>query len=71
MTKEPKELPLQKYRVQVVATTIAVADVIVEAISSEDAHEIARTSVQPEDFDVQEVAVINATESIVMDDQNV
>ena len=69
MTKDSKELPLQKYHVQVVATAIVVADVFVEAVSSQDAHEIARTSCQPEDFDVQEVITINATESIVMDSQ--
>lgn len=58
---------LEKFRVQVVATTIAVADVYVEAISSEDAHAIAITSCKPEDFEVREVITVNATESVMMD----
>ena len=59
---------MKKFRVQVVATTISVADVYVEAISSEDAHAIAMTSCKPEDFEVQEVVTVNATESIMMDE---
>jgi hypothetical protein len=59
---------MKKFRVQVVATTISVADVHVEAISSEDAHAIAITSCKPEDFEVREVVTVNATESIMMDE---
>ncbi len=58
---------LTKYHVQVVATTVAIADVFVEAISSEDAHAIAVTSCKPEDFEVQEIITIDATESVMMD----
>lgn len=59
---------LEKFRVQVVATTIAVADVFVEAISSEDAHAIAMASCKPEDFEVQEIITVNATESVMIDE---
>jgi hypothetical protein len=57
---------LKKYEVQIIGTAVVVANVFVEAISSEDAHEIARTSIKSEDFDVQEILSVEATESVEM-----
>jgi hypothetical protein len=54
---------LNKYEVTIIATTVSMAKVIVEAISSEDAHEIAVTGCKPEDFEVTQLLGIDTTES--------
>ncbi len=61
MTKE-----LTSFQVQVIGTAVVVATFNVDALSSEDAHEIAKTSCKPEDFEVQEILSIEATESVEM-----
>ena len=55
---------MKTYEVVVVATTISVATVIVDAISKEDAVEITKTSVKPEDFEVSDVLVTHSIEAI-------
>ena len=55
---------MKTYEVVVVATTISVATVIVDAISEEDAVEITKTSVKPEDFEVSDVLVTHSVEAI-------
>ncbi len=55
---------MKTYEVVVVATTISVATVIVDAISEEDAIEITKTSVKPEDFEVSDVLVTHSVEAI-------
>ena len=58
-SEKPK---LKSYRVMLVATGIMSADVIIDAISSDDAREIAVSSVHPEDFEVANIDAINAIE---------
>ena len=55
---------MKTYEVVVVATTISVATVIVDAISNEDAVEITKTSVKPEDFEVSDILVTHSVEAI-------
>jgi hypothetical protein len=55
---------MKTYEVVVVATTISVATVNVDAISEEDAVEITKTSVKPEDFEVSDVLVTHSVEAI-------
>lgn len=63
------EIELSKFRVRVTAVTISSADVYVEAISSDDAHQIAATSCKPDDFEVMKVIEVTATESEMLEDQ--
>ncbi len=57
---------MKTYKVQVVGIGIIVADVLVDAISSEDAAEIAKTSLKPEDYEVVSADVINSIETMEM-----
>ena len=62
MTTESEKPKLKSYRVMLVATGIMSADVIIDAISLDDAREIAVSSVHPEDFEVSNIDAINAIE---------
>ena len=62
MTTESEKPELKSYRVMLVATGIMSADVIIDAISPDDAREIAVSSVHPEDFEVSNIDAINAIE---------
>ena len=55
---------MKTYEVVVVATTISVATVIVDAISEEDAVEITKVSIKPDDFEVSDVLVTHSVEAI-------
>ena len=55
---------LKSYRVNVVSLGVISADVIVEAISAEDAAEIAKASVKPEDFEVVSVDTVSSIETL-------
>ena len=57
---------MNTYKVKVVGIGIIVADVLVDAISSEDAAEIAKTSLKPEDYEVVSADVINSIETMEM-----
>jgi len=57
---------MKTYKVKVVGIGIIVADVLVDAISSEDAAEIAKTSLKPEDYEVVSADVINSIETMEM-----
>ena len=57
---------LKSYRVLVVASGTISADVTVEAVSSEDAAEIAKESIKPEDFEVSVVDQICQIETLEM-----
>lgn len=54
---------LTQYEVKVFATTISEATVFVDAVSDEDAKEIAKSSIKPEDFEVFDVIEINSVQS--------
>ena len=45
------------YKLKIVGTGIVVAEVTVDAVSLDDAKEIAKTSVKPEDFEVIDVDI--------------
>lgn len=55
---------IKTYEVVVVATTISVATVTVDAISNEDAIEITKTAIKPEDFEVTDIVVTHSIEAI-------
>ena len=46
---------LKQFRVLVTSTGIMVADVLIDAINAEEASEIAKESVKPEDFEPVQV----------------
>lgn len=54
---------LTPYEVKVFATTISEATVFVDAKSEEDAKEIAKSSIKPEDFEVFDVLEVNLIQS--------
>jgi len=53
---------LKQFRVLVTSTGIMVADVLVDAINAQEASEIAKESVKPEDFEVSQVDQICSIE---------
>jgi hypothetical protein len=59
-------MTLEQYKVTIIATTISTAVVFVDALSVQDAHEIAKESCKKEDFEVEQILKVDATESEVV-----